>query len=71
MTVFILESIVTNYNPASFTQKMVGRFQYSINVKINDGLTIFFFFRNFIDGKENWGIKKVKSWPPRNLSLAP
>lgn len=43
MTVFILESIVTNYNPASFTQKMVGRFQYSVNVKINDGLTIFFF----------------------------
>lgn len=63
MTVFILESIVTNYNPAIFTKKVVGRFQYYVNVKNNVGLTIFFFFRNFIVGIENWGIKKVKSWP--------
>ena len=63
MTIFILESIVTNYNPVIFTKKVVGRFQYYVNVKKNDGLTFFFFFRNFIDGIENWGIKKVKSWP--------
>jgi hypothetical protein len=44
MTVFILESIVTNYNPAIFTKKVVGRFQYYVNVKNNDGLNFFFFF---------------------------
>ena len=43
MMIFILESIVTNYNPVIFTKKVVGRFQYYVNVKKNDGLTFFFF----------------------------
>ena len=66
MTIFILESIVTNYNPVIFTKKVVGRFQYYVNVKkkmMDWHFFFFFFFRNFIDGIENWGIKKVKSWP--------
>lgn len=63
MTVFILESIVTNYNPASFTQKMVGRFQYSINVKINDGLTIFFFLETSQMVKKIEELKRSKVDP--------